>query len=101
MPNESIKLRGSIGYGPVMMTGSSWPFGGIEIYRDKIIFSNFIFSKTIVDKSAFESIAKTSMLFNSIRFVYKRDEAKKTIYFSTLMRDDLVDVLQRCGYVVS
>mgnify|MGYP001583613847 CR=1 FL=1 len=105
MQNNSTKLRATI-VGPNRLGGflyfikASWPFGSIEIFKDKIIVSPLFFFETIYKT---EIISFTNREINkngknSIEIIYEKAGVKKRVVCATPSFPDFLQLLKDFDY---
>ncbi len=83
-----------------MFARASWPFGSIQIDTDKIIFKGFPFTNETITKSSLKKIGK-STFFNGFTFDYVKEGEGRNIKFSPISKLDVIDALEKSGYVLS
>lgn len=78
---------------------ASWPFGGIEIYYDKIVL-RMLWFRTEIKSYDIISIEKYGRFKNGLRIIHKNASISPYITYSSFHQKRLVQKLIEAGYKI-
>ncbi|MFH1276527.1 MAG: hypothetical protein ABIH82_05445 [Candidatus Woesearchaeota archaeon] len=88
-----------IGKGYWLNAHASWPFGGIEIYHDKLIV-RLLWFKTTIMKYEITSIDKYGLFKTGIKITHNNKSKNRYLVYSSFNPKKILQKLMEAGYEV-